>query len=432
MIDVCVSTHDNLADLPAVLDSVLAQKELFRGSVQVIDNGSTDGGPQWVRRCRPTVEVVELGGNRGPAASRNAALRGAGAPWVLLLDGDCSLAPDFAEALLREREAHPADVYSARVVYVEDPGLIYYDAGAAHFLGLLCLENVRTPVREATAPSREPGAASTSALLVRREAALAAGLFDEGYFFFGEDLDFSLRLRAAGGRLRHVPETTVLHHKPLPGSAGEARTRRPGWRARWQGPNRWRTLLKVCRAGTLLRTSPLHFLYEVCEVLNALREGGFRQHLLGVLGFWADLPRLLRERRRVQAARRLEDDELFGVPPLPWGAEVMAVSGAGLLRRALERACGLCWAAVLGVLLAVASASAATSPVCPDCSLVLIGLDDVRADRVAARVGKPGPAPRLDRFAQGAAVFTQAVSAAPWTLPSFTSLFTSLHPSRHG
>lgn len=427
MIDVCISTHDSLADLPAVLDSVLAQRDLFGGAVLVVDNGSMDGGPEWVRRCRPAVEVVELGANRGPAASRNAALRGSAAPWVLLLDGDCSLSPGFAGSLLREMSAHPADVYSARTVYAADPGLIYYDAGAAHVLGLLCLENVGARVGEAPAPSRAPGAASTSALLVRREAALAAGLFDEEYFFFGEDLDFSLRLRALGGRLRHVPEAAALHHKPLPGAAPDARLRRSAWRSRRQGPNRWRTLLKVCRAGTLLRTAPLHLAYEACEAANALREGEGWQHLLGVLGFWADLPRLLRERRRIQAARRLEDRELFSRPPLPWRPEVRHVFGAGLLRGALERACGVFWAAALGLLLVAARPAAGQAPVCPDCSLVVIGLDDVRADRAV-----PERMPRLGRFAEGAAAFTQAVSPAPWTLPAFISLFTSLHPSRHG
>ncbi|HBL17067.1 MAG: hypothetical protein A2X36_16605 [Elusimicrobia bacterium GWA2_69_24] len=75
---------------------------------------------------------------------------------------------------------------------------------------------------------------------------------------------------------------------------------------------------------------------------------------------------------------------------------------------------------------AAAAAPSATAP-CPDCSLVLIGLDDVRADRV-----KAASMPRLERFARDAAVFTQAVSPAPWTLPAFVSLFTALHPSHHG
>src|SRR6185295_8045744 len=126
-------------ELPLVLDSILAQRRELGGRVLVIDNGSSDGGPGWVRRNRPWAEVVELGRNRGPGASRNAALLMRGPERVLLLDGDCSLAPGFAREVLAD--AAPAAVHSARVVYADEPSRVYYDAGAAHFLGLLCLEN---------------------------------------------------------------------------------------------------------------------------------------------------------------------------------------------------------------------------------------------------------------------------------------------------
>jgi len=386
VIDVCVSTHDNLPDLPAVLDCLFPLRGASVGRVLVIDNGSTDGGPQWVRTHRPWAEIVELGRNGGPSVSRNVALREPGSPWVLLLDGDCSLAPGCLEALLQDRAGNPAEVYSARVVYAGDPSRIYYDAGTAHFLGLLCLENTGVPMAQARAATRDPGAVSTSALLVSREAAVRAGLFDEGYLFFGEDLDFSLRLRAVGGRLRHVPEAVVLHRKPLPGTAPAAdeRERRARLRSSRQGPNRWRTLLKVCRAGTLLRTAPLHLAYSCVEALNALRESGFVAHLRGLWGFLSDLPRVLRERRRVQGSRTREDAELFGDPPLSWRPEVRAVPGAGLLQRVLERGCGLFWPAFAALLFLTFSAAGARAGgmTCNDCSLVVIGLDEAAYESI--------------------------------------------------
>ncbi|MCX5795238.1 MAG: sulfatase [Elusimicrobia bacterium] len=65
-------------------------------------------------------------------------------------------------------------------------------------------------------------------------------------------------------------------------------------------------------------------------------------------------------------------------------------------------------------------------------NLVLISLDALRPDHVGA-LGYPQPiTPRLDRFAGQAAVFANAVSQAPWTLPSMLSVFTSLYPHQHG
>ena len=50
-------------------------------------------------------------------------------------------------------------------------------------------------------------------LLVRRDAALAAGLFDERYFLYEEDVDFCAALRAGGGRVLFTPAATVVHRR---------------------------------------------------------------------------------------------------------------------------------------------------------------------------------------------------------------------------
>ncbi len=49
------------------------------------------------------------------------------------------------------------------------------------------------------------------ALLMTSAALRRLGLFDESFHFYGEDADYSLRARAAGGRILHVPRSLVLH-----------------------------------------------------------------------------------------------------------------------------------------------------------------------------------------------------------------------------
>jgi len=71
---------------------------------------------------------------------------------------------------------------------------------------------------------------------------------------------------------------------------------------------------------------------------------------------------------------------------------------------------------------------AAAAPQAPDAprGVVLVIVDTLRYDRVGRAT------PRIERFAKDATVFTAAHSQAPWSLPSATSLFTSMQPSRHG
>ncbi len=50
-------------------------------------------------------------------------------------------------------------------------------------------------------------------MLVRREAIEDAGLLDERFFMYGEDLDWALRIKQAGWKIYYNPQVTVLHHK---------------------------------------------------------------------------------------------------------------------------------------------------------------------------------------------------------------------------
>ena len=74
----------------------------------------------------------------------------------------------------------------------------------------------------------------------------------------------------------------------------------------------------------------------------------------------------------------------------------------------------------------------AAAPLCAGPNLVLIGWDTLRADHVGALGYKRATTPNLDALARDSFLFTNAVSQASWTLPSFMSLFTGLYPSEHG
>jgi len=65
-------------------------------------------------------------------------------------------------------------------------------------------------------------------------------------------------------------------------------------------------------------------------------------------------------------------------------------------------------------------------------NLLLIILDTMRRDRLSLYDSPRTTSPHLDAFAQGAAVYERAVSAAQWTVPSHASMFTGVYPSAHG
>ena len=64
-------------------------------------------------------------------------------------------------------------------------------------------------------------------------------------------------------------------------------------------------------------------------------------------------------------------------------------------------------------------------------NVVLVVVDTLRADALGT-LGSAYPTPHLDRLAAEGVVFSTAIAASTWTLPSVASLITSLHPSEHG
>ena len=68
----------------------------------------------------------------------------------------------------------------------------------------------------------------------------------------------------------------------------------------------------------------------------------------------------------------------------------------------------------------------------PRLNLVLIGVDTLRRDHLGCYGYKRNTSPNIDEFAAEGVLFENVVAPSPWTLPSFATVFTSLHPTQHG
>lgn len=227
-IDVVIVNFNTRALLLACLASLFDVPEPRLARVFVVDNGSSDGSPAAVREEWPAVEVIEMGRNAGFAAANNAALRQATAPLVLLLNSDTVVAPGALDVLASRLETTGAVAAGPRLVDASGRPELSYG------WMLSPATEVRQWWRQRQARRDTPGArARVSAwlaaerevdwvtgacLLARRDAALAAGLLDERYFMYEEDVDFCAALRAAGGRVLFTPAAEIVHHRG--GSAG--------------------------------------------------------------------------------------------------------------------------------------------------------------------------------------------------------------------
>ena len=187
-----------------------------------VDNGSTDGSDNAVEERFPGVELIRTGANLGFAGGNNVGIRRAlerGAEWVLLLNNDAVAEPGLRDALEAAALARPDAGLLACKILDEDGATVQY-AGARFNAWLGYSGRVATRGPDVL---RDVGRADGAALAVSAEALGRAGLLDESLFLYAEDVELSLRVRAAGFAVVLVPDARV-RHKGSAASGGRAST----------------------------------------------------------------------------------------------------------------------------------------------------------------------------------------------------------------
>lgn len=182
--------------------------------VLVVDNGSRDAELQPVREAFPRATILVLAENRGYTGGSNAGIRFAlekGADYVWLLNNDTTVEPRCLAALVDAAERDPRAGCVSPVIYD------YAVPRRVQFCGTILdrrtqrLVNARTVEEGRRAAKRGPLLLWGTALLLKRTLIEAIGVFDERYFAYHEDIDYSLRAAAAGFEARIVGEAAVFH-----------------------------------------------------------------------------------------------------------------------------------------------------------------------------------------------------------------------------
>ena len=258
--------------------------------VFVVDNASSDGSADMVRRAFPTVRLIANNDNRGFAAATNQALRQSRGRYVMLLIPTRSYARGRCRAWWTfSTRAPEVGVAGARLSYQD--GQFQHSAFRFPSLPMAFLSSFRsTPPRQLPSERALSGRRLPSGVRhrppfgslydVRRAALPEVGLLDESFFLYCEEVDWCWRFKQAGWHVVHCPEVLAIHHEGQStrqrrgGDAGPALPQpyrlyakhRPGWQqwaGAWAGAARSRQqgatlLLSTARAATSEQRSKLH------------------------------------------------------------------------------------------------------------------------------------------------------------------------------
>jgi N-acetylglucosaminyl-diphospho-decaprenol L-rhamnosyltransferase len=222
-------------DLERCLDSLSARPPSTPHEIVVVDNASIDASAAAVRR-RANVRLLTLETNIGFAAANNLAIRQTTGALILLLNSDTVATGPAIDRLVEHLRSRPeAAAAGPRLVDATGHAEVSFGSMVGPFAELA--QKLRIWAYERGVPlwasrverrTRAQGTrdwVSGACLLVRRADAEAAGLFDERYFMYLEDVDFCEALRAQGRRILFVPDVEIVHRRGASRRAAPEATR---------------------------------------------------------------------------------------------------------------------------------------------------------------------------------------------------------------
>lgn len=301
--------------LPVCL-SALAKQTWQPLEVLIVDNASSDGSPEFLRREYPWVTLIELPENRGFTGACNAGLWAARGEFVALLNNDTEADEGWAAAVV-EAFGRADDVGS-----VASKMLLYNQRDHIHTAGDYFTVDGRAGNRGVWQP--DDGAfdheeyvfsACGGSSVYRRVMLDQIGVLDDDFFFSLEDVDLGWRAQIAGWRCLYTPSAIVYHHLSATGGGVTA--------SYFDGRNLLFVLAKNYPSA-LWRRHGVQIVRAqaklALEALRAWRGAAARARLRGMAAGLFGLPRQLRKRKSIQRARAVPDAYLESLLQPPRGA----------------------------------------------------------------------------------------------------------------
>ena len=328
--------------LRSCLDGVMAQTYKDYEMIY-IDNKSMDDSVEFVRKTYPSVKVVANPKNTGYVGAANQGMRMAKTPYVMILNPDLTLTPNYLKIVMKRMESDPtvASITGKVLKYDFKKNV---PTQIIDTTGVVCLRNRRMLDRGQGSKDRgqydevqEVFAVSGACPLYRKKALEDVALpmltrarrkdfdykgvsdpqefLDEDYFMYKEDMDLAWRLRIKGWAALYEPAALAYHgrgtgvaarHSVLQIHRGRAHLSR---RAKHHSYiNHRLTLLKNETADNLLRDIIPFAIQEIGTLLYIIVREPYL--IKSVLTLILHVPRTLKKRRLIQANRVVDSKQI--------------------------------------------------------------------------------------------------------------------------
>ena len=214
--------------LKACLESIFKQTRGLDYEVWVVDNGSSDGSAEMIRKEFPQVRLIENMTNVGFAKANNQILRQSSGEYVLLLNSDTQIIGNAIKELFHFMDAHPEAGAGGCQLLNRDGSLqascgrfpklisIFFGGEIVNRFFKKIFKN-RTFFAEYGLNEKDHHSfqdvdfVKGCCIILRKSALEKAGLLDENLFMYFEEMDLCYRIKQKGYKILYSPQPKVLH-----------------------------------------------------------------------------------------------------------------------------------------------------------------------------------------------------------------------------
>jgi len=207
---IIIVAYNHLNHLKACIGSVQAQE--YPHEIILVDNGSSDGTPDFVAAAWPGIRLIRST-NTGFGAGSNLGARHANGEYLVFLNPDTVVEKDWLIHLLAPVRSDPRTITTPKIL-LYDGSAINTCGNINHFTGLTFTRGLNQPP-ESYGRQEEVSGISGACFALRKEEFGRMGGFDERFFLYNEDSEFSWRAHVFGLPVVYVPSSVVRHHYSL-------------------------------------------------------------------------------------------------------------------------------------------------------------------------------------------------------------------------
>lgn len=294
----------------------------------VVDNGSTDGNLELIKKIPAVVKrttVVRNKGNVGFAGANNQGLEIAKGELILLLNNDTKVGPDLLTGLvgrLQVDKGSSIGVIQPKIKIMANPKLL--DSAGSYLTGTGFLQHWGFLAKDGKEFDQEKYifSAKGACMLIRKEVINEIGLFDSDYGSYMEETDFCWRVWLAGYKILYYPKASIFH------KVGFTSKRQNQTEVNYHSfKNRIATLFKNLDFINLFSILGLHLVIVIGLGMYYFLTLRFSQSLMVFQAIWWNLAnsgKLLAKRKIVQTElRKKQDSQIFKYIVRPFNYRAM-------------------------------------------------------------------------------------------------------------